>query len=222
MFVIRQKKKHQKNCWSCECSQCSLGYKGWKFPWSLREVDAKLPSISRKNDGSASLGSAGKSSLVIQESFSIRKVEVTGCSGTNTFCSAWLHALHMCPLLPLSCALASSDSPTRTNLSNISFGPLWSFYPISTHKLTEGVSSGLPRGTGTCWEPPCCPPAQLCAATSSSLTVPGFQLGYSPLVMKINLTHCQCILKGMRMLSHLTIFSCGPKLMLQSHTSHKP
>lgn len=113
MFVIRQKKKHQKNCWSCECLQCSLEYNSWEFQWSLREVDAKLPSISRKNGYSTSLGSAGKSSLVMQESFSIRKAKVMRCSGTNTFCSAWLHALHMHPLLPLSCALASSDSPYR-------------------------------------------------------------------------------------------------------------
>lgn len=30
-----------------------------------------------------------------------------------------------------------------------------------------------------------------------------------------------CILKGMRRLSHSTVFSCGPILMLGSHTSHK-
>lgn len=65
-------------------------------------------------------------------------------------------------------------------------------------------------------------PRQLCAGTSTSPTVPGFQLGCRPHVMKINLTHCQCILKGMRILSHSTVFSCGPKLMLRSHTSDKP
>lgn len=43
-------------------------------------MHAKPPSISRKNGYSASLGSAGKSSLVMQESFSVRKAEVTRCS----------------------------------------------------------------------------------------------------------------------------------------------
>lgn len=167
--MIRQKKNHQKNCWWCECLQHSLGYNSWEFQWSLREVDANLPSISRENGCSASLSSAGKSSSVMQESFSVRKAEVRRCSGTNLLCSAHVPTA---PTAVPSQLWLSLQEPTSAPLL---WTPRW-FYPISTHQLTGCALGSLmaqPVLGATL-----CPPAQLCAATSTSLAVPGLQLGW--------------------------------------------
>lgn len=189
--MIRQKKNHQKNCWWCECLQHSLGYNSWEFQWSLREVDANLPSISRENGCSASLSSAGKSSSVMQESFSVRKAELRRCSGTNLLCSAHVPTA---PTAVPSQLWLSLQEPTSALL-------LWAPGVVLSHQhpSAHGVCSGLPDGTARAGSHP----VPSCTALRCHQHQPGCPrapAGLGPLAMEINSTHCQCILKGMRML----------------------